>query len=110
MLIVILTSVVAGKPQPSAHELQHQSLPSEEYAMQHAQPKQLDVPLSKSGSPGSTEQTAEIKLHSEERSEHRCCSKPPEVLLMTRVTLHISVTHHASLANVSSAMHKLTHC
>ncbi|KAL0046559.1 hypothetical protein WJX82_003777 [Trebouxia sp. C0006] len=61
---------VAGKPQPSAYELQHQSLPSEEYAMQHAQPKQLNVPLSKSGSPGSTEQTAEIKLHSEERSEH----------------------------------------
>lgn len=60
----------AGKPQPSAHELQHQSLSAEKHAIQHAQPGQLDVLPSKSGSPGSTEQTAEIKLHSEERSEH----------------------------------------
>jgi hypothetical protein len=85
----MLTSAAAGKPQPSAHELQHQSLSSEEHAIQHAQPEQLDVPLSKSGSPGSTEQTAEIKLHSEERSEHRCCSKSPKVLLMSSYTLHL---------------------
>ncbi|KAA6423792.1 MAG: g2-like myb-family transcription factor [Trebouxia sp. A1-2] len=61
----------AGKPQPSAHEQQHQGLSAEEHAIQYAQPGQLDMPPSKSGSPGSTEQTAEIKLHSEEYSEHR---------------------------------------
>ncbi|KAL0036823.1 hypothetical protein WJX77_000586 [Trebouxia sp. C0004] len=60
----------AGKPQPSAQELQHKGLSSEEHAHQHAQPEQLNVLPSKSGSPGSTEQTAEIKLHSEECSEH----------------------------------------
>lgn len=72
-LHLILTSAAAGKPQPSAHEQQHQGLSAEEHAIQYAQPGQLDMPPSKSGSPGSTEQTAEIKLHSEEYSEHRCC-------------------------------------
>lgn len=68
---LVMLSVALTKPQHSAHEEQHHGLLPGELSRQHPPADKQDAAVSKSGS---TEQTAEIKLQSEERSEQRCYS------------------------------------